>query len=234
MPQDEALDQTVLSLRAALDTALPKSCLVVTSNRVRMISVRKRNGVHHVRVARELLGLGSRCVKPVVAFARGGSSGRAGVNALIKELPQPARTTRTATPRPTGGTHDLAQLLEQESQRAFGEAAPVPVTWGVRRRVRARQRSIRLGSYSPTHQLIRVHPLLDHPTVPRWFVGFVLYHELLHHRIQAVVVDGRRRIHTPEFRAMERRHPRFQDARRWERDHLPDILRRGRVVGGKR
>ncbi|MEE2779482.1 MAG: hypothetical protein VYE15_03090, partial [Myxococcota bacterium] len=196
-----------------------------------MVSIRRRDGTLHVRVAREFLGLGERCVQPVVAFAAGRKEGRRAVNTLIRELPRPVPRRRAGVARPEGETHHLGELLEEESRRAFGEAATVPVTWGIRRRVRARQRSIRLGSYSPDKGLIRVNPLLDHPTVPQWFVGFVLYHELLHHRIPPVRVGGRRLVHNREFRQWERLHPRFEDAQRWEKEHLPTILRRGRVRG---
>ena len=231
MHSGEHFEGVVAALRAAMDVELDRPELVVTSNRIRMVSVRRQDGVHHVRVAREFLSLGERCVQPVVAFAAGRNEGRVAVNALIRELPRPEQRKDTRVARPAGATHHLGDLLDEESRRAFGEVARVPVTWGSRRRVRSRQRSIRLGSYSPEREIIRVHPLLDHPAVPAWFVGFVLYHELLHHRLPPVVVSGRRRIHTPEFRMWERRHPRFEEAQRWEIEHLPAILRRGRGRG---
>jgi hypothetical protein len=71
---------------------------------------------------------------------------------------------------------------------------------------------------------VRVHRSLDDPRIPRWYVGFVLFHELLHHHFGIDEVDGRRRIHPPEFRAREREHPRYADARHFEEHVLPVLL----------
>ena len=74
--------------------------------------------------------------------------------------------------------------------------------------------------------MIRIHPLLDQPFVPRWFLEYVLYHEMLH----SVVPDetnsaGRRRIHTAEFYRRERAFPRYRRARQWEDENLARFLR---------
>ena len=61
--------------------------------------------------------------------------------------------------------------------------------------------------------------------MPEWFVGFVVFHELLHHRLGVSVRGGRRVIHSREFRTLEASHPRYQDAQQWERTVLPELLR---------
>ena len=75
-------------------------------------------------------------------------------------------------------------------------------------------------------RVIRIHPLLDQPFVPRWFLEYVLYHEMLH----SVVPDetnsaGRRRIHTAEFYRRERAFPRYRRARQWEDENLARFVR---------
>ncbi len=66
------------------------------------------------------------------------------------------------------------------------------------------------GTIQEEDRVIRINPLLDQPFVPRWFLEYVLYHEMLH----SVVPDefdssGRRRVHTEEFYRRERSFPRI-------------------------
>lgn len=216
-----------LERRLALRAPEP-SRVVVTQNRVRLVSVRRDRSGLEVRVSQRILDQGLDALDVVVGFVLDGPGGRAPMRALIDGLPAPAPAQRRQPRlRPRGRTHDLQALLQEESARAFGEATTVGVTWGLRRRMRRSQRSIRLGSYTAEQQTIRIHPLLDQPAVPAWFVGFVLYHELLHHRLGMGVEPGARYRHPPAFRRAERLHPRFQDAQDWEKSVLPRLMRRG-------
>jgi hypothetical protein len=202
--------------------------IVVTQNRVRLVSVRRCDGVLEVRVSQRLLDQGEEALDIIVGFVVNGASGRPAMRALIERLPAPlARSRRETRVTTQGRTHDLQALLEAECQRAFGETITVGVTWGLRRRMRRSQRSIRLGSYTAEQQMIRIHPLLDQPAVPAWFVGFVLYHELLHHQLGLGVEPGARFRHPPAFRNAERLHPHFEDSRAWERTVLPRLMQRG-------
>ena len=65
---------------------------------------------------------------------------------------------------------------------------------------RCRRSSIRLGTYTHDQQLVRIHPALDQPEVPRFFVAFVVFHELLHHVVPAERRSGRIDYHPPAFR----------------------------------
>jgi hypothetical protein len=202
--------------------------LVVTQNRVRLVSVRRSHGVLEVRVSRRILDQGAEALDIVVGFVLDGARGRPAMRALIERLPSPeVLPRREIRVRTQGRTHDLQALLEAEATRAFGELLPVGVTWGVRRRMRRSQRSIRLGSYTAEQQMIRIHPLLDQPAVPAWFVGFVLYHEMLHHHLGMGVEPGARFRHPPAFREAERLHPSFEESAVWERTVLPRLMRRG-------
>ena len=227
------MNARTLELSGDLERRLALRCkdsvrLVVTNNRVRLVSVRRHRGGLEVRVSRRILKQGSDALDVVVGFVCDGPGGRAPMRDLIERLPPPeARSSRRLRLRPRGRTHDLQALLEVESRRAFGELTPVGVTWGQRRRMRRSQRSIRLGSYTAEQKMIRIHPLLDQPAVPAWFVGFVLYHEMLHHRLGMGVEPGARFRHPPAFREAERRHPRFEDSQNWESKVLPRLMRRG-------
>src|SRR3712207_8543596 len=54
-----------------------------------------------------------------------------------------------------------------------------------------KRNTIKLGSYSAIERLIRIHPTLDAEWVPRYFVSYIVYHELLHHVVPALRSSGR-------------------------------------------
>ncbi len=140
---------------------------------------------------------------------------------------------------PRGRVHDLDALLVVEQRRLrVAEAASkdpqplssftdVPVTWG-RWSPSPPRRSLRLGSCHHDPPLLRVHPVLDHTAVPEWFVSVVLWHELLHVAIPPREEGGRRSVHPPRFRRLERAHPRHDDALVWEGRHIEHLLARCR------
>ena len=151
--------------------------------------------------------------------------------------PPPAPTLH-----PDGETYDLGTLaqevLAQRFQGHFGEVRPLPgLTWGRRARSRSRH-SLRLGSYDPLTHVVRIHPVLDQPEVPRWFVCFVLAHELLHAKWPPRRGRGRRWVHHgAQFRAEEAAHPDCVRAGDWEKLQLPGLIRsarRGTVFRAKR
>lgn len=151
--------------------------------------------------------------------------------------PPPAPTLH-----PDGATYDLGALaqevLAQRFQGHFGEDRPLPgLTWGRRARSRSRH-SLRLGSYDPLTHVVRIHPVLDQPEVPRWFVCFVLAHELLHAKWPPKRGRGRRWVHHgAQFRAEEAAHPDCERAGDWEKLQLPGLIRsarRGTVFRAKR
>jgi predicted metal-dependent hydrolase len=104
----------------------------------------------------------------------------------------------------------------------------VNVTWARSHTARASasRRSIKLGSYTSRDRLIRVHPALDAAFVPRFFVEYIVYHEMLHHVLPPRLLNGRRELHGPAFLARERQFHDYQAALRWERENLRKLLKR--------
>ena len=128
--------------------------------------------------------------------------------------------------RHEGKYFDLQQIFDQLNARYFrGRLRDYDVKWGRRRKQRAKEYFI-FGTIQEEDRVIRINPLLDQPFVPRWFLRYILYHEMLH----SVVPDetgpgGRRRVHTEEFNRRERQFPGYNRARRWEEDNLARFLR---------
>lgn len=101
----------------------------------------------------------------------------------------------------------------------FAKYPPLPVRWGQQIQ-RKRRRSIRLGSYNHQTGEIRIHPLLNSPQIPAFFIESVIHHEYLHH-----VLGG---SHNRRFHAAERKFRYHREAQEWLRRNLFLLLGRRR------
>jgi hypothetical protein len=109
-----------------------------------------------------------------------------------------------------GSAYDLERMFRRLNQRFFDGALDQPtLTWS-----RRRTRTI-LGHHDGVHDTIVISKTLDSDDVPEWFVEYILYHEMLHMRHPARLINGRRYYHTKAFRADEQRFPRYHEAQRW-------------------
>jgi predicted metal-dependent hydrolase len=121
--------------------------------------------------------------------------------------------------------HDLQELYAEINERHFQNTVDARITWGRQPGPNhGRRRSIKLGSYCSREKLIRVHPALDSQVVPRFFVEYIVYHEMLHHVLPPVIRAGRRQLHDRRFKALERAFPDYERALAWERAHIDLLL----------
>ena len=123
-----------------------------------------------------------------------------------------------------GEVHDLQAIYDDLNRHYFNGAIDATITWGPRSGKPRRRNSIKMGSYSLEDRLIRIHRSLDRPFVPRYFVEWIVYHEMLHQVHDAPIINGRRRFHTKEFLADEAAFERYDEARAWERENLEALL----------
>ena len=104
-----------------------------------------------------------------------------------------------------GEAYDLDRMFAKLNRRLFdGELAKPTLTWSQRR-----TRNI-LGHHDRVYDTITISKTLDSPEVPEWFVEYILYHEMLHIKHPARMINGRRYYHTSAFRLDERRFPALQ------------------------
>jgi hypothetical protein len=144
---------------------------------------------------------------------------------FIRKVP-PSEMRRRLRINPEGDHHDLAEIFTQLNRRYFRNRINATITYGPAPRVRGPRKSIKMGSYSADSKVIRIHPALDQARVPRFFVEWIVFHEMLHHVHRARrKPDGRRCVHTPEFLSHERRFHDFERAVRWEHRNLDLLLR---------
>ena len=128
--------------------------------------------------------------------------------------------------RHEGRYFDLREIFDRVNDRHFrGRLRGYKVMWGHRRRRRPKEYFI-FGTIQEEDRVIRIHPLLDQPFVPRWFLEYILYHEMLHSVVpEETDGGGRRRVHTAEFYRREKSFPRYRRARQWEDENLARFLR---------
>jgi hypothetical protein len=202
--------------------------LSITDNRHSMIHATRRTGLLRVRLHHMFLDAPGSVVEALVRFLlfrdRDASAhvGRYidGNMFRIRSL-EPRRPLRSR-----GSTHDLQEIFDELNAQYFGGEVDARICWGTDAPARRSRTTIKLGSYTAHSQLVRVHPRLDQAFVPRWFVGFVVFHEMLHHVMPATRVDGRRKLHPPEFRARERAYRQYERAVAWEQTNLDRLLKR--------
>ena len=222
-----------LERNIAAELPAGRLALAVTDNRHTMISVKREKGLYRLRLHHMFLD-----AEPDVVRALGRYVGENDRDASTllgvyidtnQHLIRRARRARPAaiTLETHGEVYDLQDLYDDLNIRYFGGRIDARITWGQRTppgAKRRRRNSIKMGSYSVEDRLIRIHPSLDRAFVPRYFVEWIVYHEMLHQKHDIPVVRGRRQFHTQEFLREEAAFEVFDKARRWERDNLNRLL----------
>ncbi len=126
---------------------------------------------------------------------------------------------------PDHGHHYLASLAAEVHRTYFFEYSPLRVRWG-HQICRKSRRSIRLGSYNHVTTEIRIHPSLNAPHIPAFFIQSIIHHEYLHHVLGP--------NHNRRFHSRERKFHYFRESQEWIRRNLFVLLgrrmrREGRV-----
>lgn len=125
-----------------------------------------------------------------------------------------------------GRFFDLRAIFRKINVRYFNSRLhKYTITWGRRRREKPISYIV-FGSIQEEDRVIRIHPLLDRPFVPQWYLEFVVYHEMLHAFVPDKYDDeGRRIVHHEGFLKRERRFRFYRRAMEWERENLGRFLR---------
>jgi hypothetical protein len=118
---------------------------------------------------------------------------------------------RSFRPEPAGEAWDLVEVFDHVNGAYFGGSLERPMLGWTLRPI-----TYRWGWYSSMvrpHGLIVINRLLDDPEVPRFVLEGTMHHEMLHMRNDARLVNGRRVVHTREFRRAERSFERYPELR---------------------
>ena len=169
--------------------------LTVHDNRSTMVSFRRAGGALHYRVHHMFLeaprrgGAGAGRLRR----AAGAGAGRGAAPARRREAGGRidafvrARRDRIGAPRvgrlqPRGRAHDLQAIFDRLNAAEFEGAIEARIGWGAVRPGR-RRRTVKTGVYLHDARVIRIHPTLDRPEVPEFYVAAVVFHEMLHQAV---------------------------------------------------
>jgi hypothetical protein len=202
--------------------------LAVTDNRSTMVSFRRGANVLQLRLHHMFLDAPEPVVRAVADYAGRGNrvAGELLDDYIRGQQPRirQERHSAEADLNPRGCHFDLQALFDELNRTYFQGGIQARIGWG-RMPPRRRRKSIRLGVYDHQTREIRIHPALDRPEVPTYFVEFIIFHEMLHQLFPSSHGHGRRVHHPRAFRDREKAFPLYGAALRWERENLNLLLR---------
>jgi len=129
-----------------------------------------------------------------------------------KHIPKPAPSLQTQ-----GAVYDLREIQEEVNRRFFGGKVQCAIGWGQKRAARklhTRNQSVCFGTYHQSGNYIRINPKLDNAHVPREFVVYIVFHEMLHAAVPPVIRHGRLMHHNAQFKVLERKFPNKREMER--------------------
>lgn len=231
LPNELASAQDSLERRIRAHLMKGRVSVTLTDNRYTMISVRRlaKEKRYEVRLHHMFAD-----ADPVItrALARYISDNDAEASRVLGDfIDQNAGHVRgRARRQPTqviftaGEHHDLRDIYDELNARYFDNKIDAAITWGQKTGRPRRRNSIKMGSYAVEDRLIRIHRSLDRSFVPRFFVAWIVFHEMLHQVHDIRVKNGRREFHSKEFLADEAMYEHYDEAKLWERRHLDALL----------
>lgn len=194
-------------------------------NRTSYFSCRKERDRMHLRLHRLFAKAPSPVLEAVVGFALKGDRRAGTVIRQMANLYFSQNQVAAVSLEAMGKIYNLHQIRDQIKKKYFPNLE-VAIGWSTRNRVGS-FRCITFGSYDRHRNQIRINSLLDDPLVPRYFLEFIVYHEMLH-AICPSYIDARGavRSHTREFRLLESKFAEFESAKEWEKQSLKFFKKR--------
>jgi predicted metal-dependent hydrolase len=191
--------------------------LVLTENSTSMLSARVHNGVLCVRLHRMFLNADIRVISEIVLYLKKRRGAMPHFQSFIRDnrAQLNLKPPKKVLVRTAGKFHDLCGLYDEINKEYFGCKVNALITWGTRSpRYAVRKRTV--GSYSERSNTIRINPVLDKKTVPRYYVALIVYHEMLHAAMGTPLRGKRRSVHSLEFRTREKLFKDYEKAMAWE------------------
>lgn len=192
--------------------------LVITDNTSSMLSYRKQAEKVTLRMHRMFLTADTAVLAEIAAFIKNRRAETPLMRAFIRSgehlIRQKNRSRVTITAE--GRYHNLDALYAEINRCYFDGRIASAITWSSREpRHGVRKRN--LGCYDHRRDLIRISRYLDRKAVPRYFVAYVVYHEMLHADLGVRRKNGRSVVHCREFRTREALYHDYERAIAWER-----------------
>ena len=203
--------------------------LQITDNRHRMFTAKRKGKLYRLRLHHMFLDADRGVLRALARFIQHADR-RSSV--LLDRFIEASSHKIRKTPRRRkpivlewkGKVHNLKTIYDDLNRSYFKGRLECAVTWGRSSRGQRRS-SIKMGGYSYDYPLIRIHPALDQPFVPRYFVASILYHEMCHAFLHATEGKDESYRHDAKLHDLERRFPHHERAEAWQAKNLARLLR---------
>jgi predicted metal-dependent hydrolase len=138
----------------------------------------------------------------------------------------PAKLLKLQSELPTKGQyHNLLAIYNKVNRQYFAGKIRARISWGRKSSTfRRPQKTIKMGVCYVEESLIVIHRALDCSWVPRFFVEYIVFHEMLHIKYPPRKKGGSTRFHYAEFLMAEKKFPNYAKAMRWEEKNLYRLL----------
>jgi hypothetical protein len=199
----------------------------INDNRSTMLSVRWEPKCAKVSLHRMFLQAPQNVMQELGHYLKGGEKGltpsiRAFIEDNVRKLDYSHEIDHSKLLR-NGFYYNLQSIYDELNREYFQGQLKLNITWFGRSRQLTGSRAT-LGLYQEALRLVKIHRILDSPTIPYYVVSFVVYHEMVHHVCPPYMDrDGLHRIHSKEFRERESKFRHYKLAQNWI-DENHDIL----------
>lgn len=114
-----------------------------------------------------------------------------------------------------GSVYNLQEIFDEINEQYFTGKVKLWLTWFEKPQKKTSR--IVYGQYFEALKLIKINKLLDDKQFPRYFLAFVIYHEMLHHVIPSYIDErGIQCIHSKQFKEREIQFKDYRQAKAWE------------------
>jgi hypothetical protein len=124
-----------------------------------------------------------------------------------------ARSSTAPSLAPARGHHFNLHYLFERMNRLYFRSGLVTPTLGWSRRAG----HTKLGEFQTLRNAIIINCRLDSADIPGYVLEYLMFHEMLHMKHGAEIRNGRRVVHTRNFRKEEKRFEEYREAREWIR-----------------
>lgn len=120
--------------------------------------------------------------------------------------------------------YDLKAIYRELNEEYFDGRLKLSITWFGKHDQKNRSK-INFGLYYDNLKLIKVNRIMDSARFPDYLVKFVVYHEMLHHVCPSYYDEkGIHRIHTKEFKVLEKKYRHYQAAQKWIKNNIEELF----------
>lgn len=119
----------------------------------------------------------------------------------------------------SGRCYDLKDIYDEINRDYFEGSLKLHITWfGTHRGSQCKR--VTFGLYHDPLRLIKINRRLDNRQFPKYFVEYVVYHEMLHYVCPAFVDEtGYKHIHSKAFKERESKFKYFKEAQEWIKEN---------------